>query len=144
LKRETVAANHRGDRPPSYNDKGKTMKVAFTTSGDSLDSAFDQRFGRAPKFLVYDTTTESFEIADNAESVEAAQGAGIKAADKVARMGVESLVTANCGPKAFEVLQAAGVKVYSASASTVSEALKQFSADRLEEMGSANRKSHWE
>lgn len=119
------------------------MKVAFTTSGDSLDAGFDARFGRAPKFLVYDIDKKTFEIADNGESVEAAQGAGIKAADRVARMKVDCLVTANCGPKAFEVLNAAGIKVYNATASTVADALEQFTANRLKEMNTANRESHW-
>lgn len=119
------------------------MKVAFTTSGDSLEAVFDQRFGRAPKFLVYDIDSKTFEIEDNSGGVEAEQGAGIKAADTVVRLGVKSVVTANCGPKAFSVLREAGVKVFNATADTVAEALEKFNANQLQEMDSSNRRSHW-
>ena len=40
------------------------MKVAFSTQGDGLDSPMDSRFGRAPKFLVFDTETRGFAVVD--------------------------------------------------------------------------------
>ncbi|MDX9763099.1 MAG: NifB/NifX family molybdenum-iron cluster-binding protein, partial [Desulfomonilia bacterium] len=45
------------------------MKVAFSTSGNTLNDPLDRRFGRAPKFLVYDTQTESFEVVDNEQNL---------------------------------------------------------------------------
>ena len=86
------------------------MKIAFSTSGETLDSPLDARFGRAPKFLVYDLDSETFEVVDNRQNLNAAQGAGIQSAETVARLGVNILVTGHCGPKAFRVLRAAGIK----------------------------------
>jgi predicted Fe-Mo cluster-binding NifX family protein len=40
-----------------------------------------------------------------------AQGAGIQAAQIVARAGVDWVLTGFVGPKAFQVLEAAGIKV---------------------------------
>ena len=107
------------------------MKIAFTTSGETLDAPMDARFGRAPKFLVYDTDKNTFEVIENRQGVQAAQGAGIQAAETVARAGVNSLVTGHCGPKAFRVLSAAGITIYCASAPTVAAALKDFRAGKL-------------
>jgi len=120
------------------------MKIAFTTSGDGLDAPLDGRFGRAPKFLVYDLDTNTFELIDNRQSLNAAQGAGIQAAETVARSGAKSLVTGHCGPKAFRVLSAAGVKVHTTDAPTVADALDRYRAGRLTEAGSADVEGHWE
>ena len=119
------------------------MKVAFTTSGSSLDSPLDSRFGRAPGFLVYDTDSSTAEFIDNQQSLNAAQGAGIQAAETVVRAGAKALVTGHCGPKAFRVLCAAGVKVYNTDQPTVAAALAAFKAGKLKPADSADVEGHW-
>jgi len=119
------------------------VKIAFTTSGETLDVALDSRFGRAPKFLVYDLDADTFEVIDNEENLNAAQGAGIQAAETVARSGAGALVTGHCGPKAFRVLSAAGVKVYNTDAITVAAALDAFRAGTLKSAESADVEGHW-
>jgi len=119
------------------------VKVAFTTSGDNLDAPLDSRFGRAPGFLVYDTQTGKFELIDNQQNLNAAQGAGIQAAQTIARAGAECLVTSHCGPKAFSVLSAAGIKVYNTDSSTIREALDKFTSGLLVASESADVAGHW-
>lgn len=119
------------------------MKIVFTTSGDNLEAPLDSRFGRAPKFLVYDLESDTFEVIDNRQNLNAAQGAGIQSAETVARTGANGLVTGHCGPKAFRVLTAAGIKIYTTEASTVAEALGQYRSGRLTEAGSADVDGHW-
>jgi len=119
------------------------LKIAFTTSGSDLDAPMDSRFGRAPKFLVYDLETNTFEVIDNQQNLNAAQGAGIQSAETVARLGAKALVTGHCGPKAFRVLAAAGIKIYNTDALTVADALEQFRSDKLREAGSADVEGHW-
>ena len=60
-----------------------SMKIAFSTSGADLSAPLDTRFGRAPKFLVYDTDAATFALVDNAQNLNAAQGAGIQSAQRV-------------------------------------------------------------
>jgi predicted Fe-Mo cluster-binding NifX family protein len=36
------------------------VKLALTTSEETLDAPLDPRFGRAPRFLVLDTDTAAF------------------------------------------------------------------------------------
>jgi predicted Fe-Mo cluster-binding NifX family protein len=119
------------------------MKIAFTTSGDSLEAPLDSRFGRAPKFLVYDLDNGTFEIVDNEQNLNAAQGAGIQSAETVARMGVKAVVTGHCGPKAFRVLSAAGIRVLTCNAPKVGEALDQYLANNLIEAKDADVEGHW-
>ncbi len=119
------------------------MKIAFTTSGDNLDAPFESRFGRAPKFLVYDLEKESFSVIDNRQNMNASQGAGIQAATTVARAGAACLVTGHCGPKAYKVLSAARIRIFSSSAATVGEALGLFRAEKLVEALSADVEGHW-
>jgi predicted Fe-Mo cluster-binding NifX family protein len=119
------------------------MKIVFTTSGDSLNSPLDSRFGRAPKFLVYDLDSETFEVIDNQQNLNATQGAGIQSAETVARSGAKSLVTGHCGPKAFRVLLAAGIKVYTTDATTVAAALEQYRSGQLTEAKAADVQGHW-
>ena len=119
------------------------MKIAFTTSGNDLDAPLDSRFGRAPKFLVYDLDAATFEVFDNRQNLDAAQGAGIQSAEAVARLGAGAVVTGHCGPKAFRVLSAAGVKIYPCAAATVGEALEQYVAGALAEAGAPDVEGHW-
>lgn len=119
------------------------MKIAFNTSGDSLDAPLDSRFGRAPAFLVFDGETRTFEVIDNAQNLNAPQGAGIQAAETVVRSGAERLVTGHCGPKAFRVLTTAGVAIYNTELPTVHEALEALEAGRLTAAGSADVDGHW-
>ena len=118
------------------------MKIAFTTSGNDLSAPLDGRFGRAPKFIIYDLESGAFEVVDNGMNMNAAQGAGIQAAENVARLGVGGVVTGHCGPKAFRVLAAAGVKIYNTDAPTVAEALDRFRSGKLVEARSADVEGH--
>lgn len=119
------------------------MRIAFTTSGETLEAPLDERFGRAPRFLVYDLDEDSFEVVDNRQNVEAAQGAGVQAAETIARCKVVGLITGHCGPKAYQVLSAAGVSVYNTGETTVAAALEAFKAGRLTAATSADTSGHW-
>jgi predicted Fe-Mo cluster-binding NifX family protein len=92
---------------------------------------------------VYDTETDGFEAVDNKMNLNAAQGAGIQTAQNVAATGAGAVIGANFGPKAVQVLQAAGIKMFLCSAGTVKEALEDYKAGKLAEASGANVRSHW-
>ena len=119
------------------------MKIAISTSGSDLGAPLDSRFGRSPRFLVYDLDNEKFEIIDNQQNLNAVQGAGIQSAETVVRSGAKILLSGHCGPKAFRVLAAAGIKVYSSDALTVAAALEKFKAGELKESAGADVQGHW-
>ncbi len=87
------------------------MKIAVTSQGDNLNSLIDMRFGRAPFIIFVDTETLDFEAFNNSENKNAFKGAGTRLADMVSKRGAKVLLTGFCGPNAFSILKAAGVKV---------------------------------
>ena len=119
------------------------MKIAITTTGENLDAPMDERFGRAAKFLIYDTEKKSFDVVNNGQNLNAPQGAGIQAAQNVAAAGADCVISGHCGPKAFRVLNEAGIKVYNTNARTAGEALEQYNKGELKEISSANVEGHW-
>lgn len=128
---------------PEHKGTNSMKKIAFTTSGHDLDAALDPRFGRAQRFLIYDLEHQTFCTLENDQSRNAAQGAGILAAETMVKAGVDALVTGHCGPKAFKVLDAAGVTVYHCSAATVQEALHQVQGGVVSPADAADVDGHW-
>ncbi|MDY0301113.1 MAG: NifB/NifX family molybdenum-iron cluster-binding protein [Trichlorobacter sp.] len=118
-------------------------KIAFSTTGNDLSAELDPRFGRARQFLVYDVEAQTVDIIENKQNRSAAQGAGIQSAEAMIRAGVDTLITGHCGPKAFQVLEAAGIKVYNCSAATVQEALEMVQNGYLNPATAADKSEHW-
>jgi predicted Fe-Mo cluster-binding NifX family protein len=52
------------------------------------------------------------------------------------------VLTDNVGPKAYRVLQAAGIRVYRCEQGTVAEAVARFRAGALEERSDATVEGH--
>jgi predicted Fe-Mo cluster-binding NifX family protein len=119
------------------------VKIAFATTGNDINAPMDDRFGRTQSFLIYDLEGGTYELVDNGARAKASQGAGILSAEAVARLGAGGLVARHCGPKAFRVLTAAGVKVYFSQAPTVAQALEEYRSGRLAEVRAADVESHW-
>ncbi len=119
------------------------MKIIVTSTGGTLEAQVDPRLGRAAMFILYDTETKEFSGVDNSTSVAAAHGAGVTAGQIIADSGAEAVVTGNSGPRAYQVLSAAGIKVYTGASGTVADAIKQFEGGELQEAGGANVSSHF-
>jgi len=119
------------------------MRVAVTTVGEDLGAQVDPRLGRAAKFILYDTESKEFSVIDNDAGITAGQGAGVAAGQTIAEAGAEAVITGNCGPRAFQVLTAAGIKVYIGTSGTVAGALKQLEQGKLKEAGGPNVQQHF-
>ena len=119
------------------------MKVAVSSVGETLDSAVDPRFGRAAQFVLVDTDTGEHEVISNAQNLNAAQGAGIQAAETVFKHGAEYVMTGHCGPKAYRALDAAGIKVISGVEGTVAEAVERLKNGEVKPSDGADVEGHW-
>jgi predicted Fe-Mo cluster-binding NifX family protein len=119
------------------------MKVAVTSQGEGNTAPVDPRFGRARYFAVVDSESGESRTVDNTVNLNAAQGAGIQAGRSVVDLGVGVLITGHVGPKAFAVLQAGGVKVYTGASGTVADAIEQYRAGKLKAADSADVEGHW-
>lgn len=119
------------------------MKLAVTAQGADMDAAVDPRFGRAKYFVVVDAESGEWRAVDNAVNLNAAQGAGIQAAQAVAALGVQAVLTGQVGPKALVALQAGKVAVFAGAAGTVRQAVEDWKAGRLKQADKASVEGHW-
>lgn len=119
------------------------MNIIITSMGETLESPVDQRFGRARYFILYDLSTSEWSVHDNKQNLNAAQGAGIQAGQKVVELGAEAVLTGHCGPKAFAILKAGSVDVYPGAVGTVSDAIQAFKAGTLSKSGNADVEGHF-
>jgi predicted Fe-Mo cluster-binding NifX family protein len=119
------------------------MKIAITSTGKALDSGLDPRFGRAAFFIIVDSKSMAFEAVENSQNLNLPQGAGIQAGKTIIDHDVEVLITGHCGPKAFKVLQSAGVKVVTNASGKVVDAIAKFSNGELKISTEADVESHW-
>jgi predicted Fe-Mo cluster-binding NifX family protein len=74
------------------------MKVAITSTGNSLESTLDERFGRCAYFVIYDTESKSTEFVPNPNK-EAENGAGPASVQLVASRNVSKIVSGEFGMK---------------------------------------------
>lgn len=118
------------------------MKIALTANNKSLDSEIDPRFGRCKFFLIVDIDTMDFETISN-ESAMTSGGAGIQAAQTIAKTGVKVVITGNVGPNAFQTLNAAGIKIYTGASGTVKEAIDKYKNNELKETQYASVGNHF-
>ena len=89
------------------------QKVAVSSEGPSLD-------------IVNPETMETSYL-DNGASQTMAQGAGIETAERMSAAGVTVVLSGYVGPKAFEALKAAGIKVcQDLDGMTVREAVEKY------------------
>jgi len=132
-----VVAGHNNERMEDI------MKIAVSAKGPRLEDEVDPRFGRAAYILIVDTETNHLEIINNSINADAFKGAGIQAASMVHDKGAKVLMTGYCGPKAFQVLEQAGIKVVSDITGTVSQAVTLFKAGSVTYTASANAEAHW-
>ncbi|MBW1645010.1 MAG: NifB/NifX family molybdenum-iron cluster-binding protein [Deltaproteobacteria bacterium] len=101
------------------------MKIAISASGSTMEAMVDPRFGRCQYFIIVDPETGEFEALAN-EFQGAAGGAGTQAGQLMASKGVQAVLTGNCGPNAFAVLQDAGIQVITGVSGTVSEVVERY------------------
>jgi predicted Fe-Mo cluster-binding NifX family protein len=117
------------------------MKVIVTAQTKNMDGPIDGRFGRCQFFIKADIDTFEHEAFEN-PALTASGGAGIQAAQFVAHNDVKAVISGNFGPKAYQTLEAAGIKMYSAHTRTVREALEDFKKGALPAISSATAPEH--
>lgn len=86
------------------------MRIAITSTGDTLNSTIDSRFGRCAFFAIYDTETKSIKFILN-PSKDAQEGAGPAAVQFVAAHKVSKIVSGEFGMKIKSLLDSLGIEM---------------------------------
>jgi predicted Fe-Mo cluster-binding NifX family protein len=118
------------------------MKICVTAMGDNLDANVDPRFGRCKYFLIIDTDSMNVNPISN-ESMMASGGAGIQAAQMVAKTGVDTVITGNVGPNAFQTIKSAGIKIITGVNGNIKDVVDKFNKGELKEIDSPSVASHF-
>ncbi len=111
------------------------MKIAISSTGKSLESEIDARFGRCPYFLIVEIEDKEIKNIKAIENIAAGQrgGAGITSAEIIAKEKVEAVITANLGPRAFSVFEQFEIKIYQGEGK-VGDAVQKFIKGELAEI----------
>ena len=110
------------------------VKVVVTAKTNSIDGPVDEVFGRCGFFMVADVKDGGFSLLSTEENSVAKRpsGVGVAAAQRVAELGAEAVITGIPGPKAGTVLQQFGIKVYNGTGyPSVKEALEALASGKL-------------
>jgi predicted Fe-Mo cluster-binding NifX family protein len=120
------------------------MKLCIPSDGTDLAAKVDARLGRAEHFVVVESESgDVLQAVPNKQNKQAAAGAGVQAGQTIASTGADAVLCAHCGPKAFRVLQAAGIAVYTGATGTVGEAIRALREGNLKQADKANTEGHW-
>ena len=86
------------------------MKVAITSTGNTLESKLDQRFGRCSYFVIYDTETGGTEFIPNPNK-DALNGAGPASVQIVASRNVNKIISGEFGIKIKSLLDSLKIQM---------------------------------
>jgi predicted Fe-Mo cluster-binding NifX family protein len=121
----------------------KSIKIAISSIENDLEGDMDASFGRCPYFLIVEIKEDKIKHVKAIENTAAAQagGAGISAAQLVADQEVEAVITANIGPRAFDVFNQLDIKIYIAQGK-VKDVIHEFIDGELEQIESPTGQQH--
>ncbi len=105
------------------------MKLCITTLGLGLDALIDPRFDRCQYFTFIDTDTMEFESIPNLYFDD--RDAGIRSAGFVASRGVKVVLTVEISPKAYQVLTAAGIDLFTGASGSVRDVIEKYKEGKL-------------
>lgn len=106
------------------------MKIAIPIQEKSMEASIHEAFGRAPYFLLYNTTTKENDFLDHRAAVTQG-GSGIRAAQVLADNGVRAVITRQCGENAEKFFSNAEVLVYEAIPGSIQQNIEAFIQDQL-------------
>ena len=108
------------------------MKICITAQGATPAAMVEERFGRAPYFIIMERENRTFEAIEN-PFASGAGGVGPKVAQLMITNKVDALVSGLVGGNAQAVLAAAGIEMYTYNAGgSVMDAFEQFKKGTLE------------
>jgi len=114
------------------------VKIAISARGSTPSSEVDERFGRTYWLLIFCDEQETWLGIDNAENRQQASGAGVRLVELLVEHGVKQLLTGETGPKAYRLLQEAGIAIWYGVRGSAAETLADWQRGELYRARAAN------
>lgn len=86
------------------------MKVAIASTGNSLESAIDNHFGRCSFFVIVDTETKDVEFMPNPNK-EAEEGTGTASVQLLVSRSVKKIISGSFGMKIKPLLDSHNIQM---------------------------------
>jgi predicted Fe-Mo cluster-binding NifX family protein len=102
-----------------------TMKLVVTAEEPDIHSLVSEEFGHSSFFIVYDTDTKSWEAFPN-QAGEAAEGAGIVAAEQIIGLDADVVLTGYVGPHGEKKLRSKNISVVQDEDGTVESSINRW------------------
>ncbi|WP_455139261.1 NifB/NifX family molybdenum-iron cluster-binding protein [Candidatus Hodarchaeum mangrovi] len=112
------------------------MKIGLPSNGADLLQPFSHIFGRCSYFIIYDIKEQKVDQVLPNAAQNAAGGAGIQAAQLMIDNHVKTVIAPQIGPKAWNVLNNAGIKVYTGIGGSIQQNIDAFLDEQLTEINS--------
>lgn len=107
------------------------MKIAIPTNNKKgLDYKVAEHFGRAKRFLIYDTEKRDFQTEENPEVL----GLPELPPDFLHRQGANVIIVFSLGQRAYEKFKNYNIKIYKAIEGTIAENLQKIKNSKLKEL----------
>jgi predicted Fe-Mo cluster-binding NifX family protein len=119
------------------------MNIVVSASGPDMESQVDNRFGRCPYFILVEVEDKKIKSHKSVENASANQmgGAGMAAAQAVADMKADAIITVNMGPRAFIVFKQLGMEMYQGTG-TVKDVVEDLIAGKLKKIDDSTGPGH--
>ena len=119
------------------------MIITISSSGTNLESSIYSKFERCNFFLIVDLE-ENTALPMKNISRERPHEIGSKVGNLIVKLGINTIITMDIGPRAFEIFKQNGIKIFRADG-IIENAIKQFKLGKLSEITKATvpRYSEW-
>jgi predicted Fe-Mo cluster-binding NifX family protein len=112
------------------------MKICVPTNGsDGMKDTVCEHFGRAPTFTVVDTESGKVNVLPNTS--EHMGGVG-KPPEQIAGTGAEVMICSGLGPRAVQMFESYGIRVYLGASGSVKNAIDLWKTGKLVEATQEN------
>ena len=108
------------------------MKIAISATGRRLESSIDVKFERCDFFLILDIEKNSMLSFEN-KTKDRSHEIGAMVGKLIAKEGIDTVITSDIGPSAFDIFKRFGIKIYQAEG-TVEEAVRHLKERKLKEL----------
>ena len=111
------------------------MKIVISATGRDKESSIYETFHRCNFYLIIDTKLNSLKTLENLARDRPSE-IGATVGQIVADTGIDAVITTNIGPRAFEIFERYGIKIYQAKGK-VNDAVQQLEKGKLSEITKA-------
>ncbi len=117
------------------------MIIAIPVDKSVMEANISDHFGRTEFFLIWNSENEESLFINN-DAINAPGGAGIKAAQLLVDNNVEAIISPRLGQNAFEVIDAADIKIYESEGSSIRENLDKLNNEKLSPLNEIHEGFH--